>query len=414
MNLTNHKDFIRFWVAWTTSNFGTYITSLALQVLVVVNLNGSAVDVGWINSARWLPYVFLGLAAGALLDRVNRRPVLIVTDFGRGFLLMLICLLSLYHAINLEWLIVTIIFFGAMSLFHDAASQSFLPQLVTRNLLTRANARLEQSTAVAQTSGPALAGLLVSVVGAPFAILADAISYIFSGLIIGSIKRQFKREITFEKPFGEQIKEGLRWVYRHRYLSTMALNTHFWFLFHSMVGTILVTFALTKLGFNATTFGLVLAFAGIGAVLGTSFSDRIAQYWGLGRSIAFSRILYCPASLLMVLAPSASPGVLLIQTFFIIGFGQFLYGLALGIEGPLEMGYRQSITPERLQGRMNATMRSINRSMIVIGAPLGGEIADLFGFRPALWVAILGLAIVAVWFYLSPMRNAQINDDVSM
>jgi MFS family permease len=413
VKLTDHKDYIRFWAASTTSDFGTYITTLALQVLVVVNLNGSTVDVGWINSSRWLPYVLLGLVAGVLLDRVSHRPVLVITDIGRGVLLVMICLMTAFHIINIGWLIIIMMLFGAMSLFHDAAYQSFVPQLVPRGLLTRANARLEQSAAVAQTSGPAIAGTLVSLIGAPFAILADAVSYVFSGLVMASIKHQHIREKASDERLSEQIKEGLRWVYRHRYLGTLALNTHAWFLFNCMINTVFVTFALTELGFNASTLGLVLTSAGIGAVLGTTFSTRAAQRFGIGRSMAFSRILYCPAGILMVLAPSADDGVLLTNTLLMIGLGQFPYGFALGIEGPLEMGFQQSITPVRLQGRMNATKRSINRSMIVIGAPLGGIIADLFGFRTALWVAVVGLAIVGVWFALSPMRDAQIDENVS-
>lgn len=410
MKLTDHKNYVRFWVASTISDFGTYITTLALSVLVVVNLQGSAGDVGWINSSRWLPYVLLGLLVGVIIDRVSRRTVLVVTDIGRGVLLAVISLMAAFDEINVGRLIIIIVLFGTMSLFHDVASQSFVPQLVPRGLLTRANARLQQSTAVAETSGPAVAGALVTLIGAPLAILADAVSYVFSGLVMASIKHQPIREKVSDERLGEQIKEGLRWVYRNRYLSTLALNTHAWFLFHSMIGTVLVTFALTELGFNASTLGLVLTSAGIGAVLGATISTRAGQRWGIGRIMALSRILYCPAGILMVLAPSANHGLLLTNTLLMIGFGQFLYGFALGLEGPLEMGFKQSITPARLQGRTNATIRSINRSMIVIGAPLGGAIADVFGFRMAFWVAIVGLAVVGVWFSLSPMRGAQIDE----
>ncbi|MCM3782069.1 MFS transporter [Neobacillus mesonae] len=410
MKLTDHKGYIRFWIASTTSDFGTYITTLALQVLVVMNMQGSSVDVGWINASRWLPYVLLGLVAGVLLDRVSRRSVLVMTDIGRGMLLMIIFLMASFHIINIGWLIIIMTLFGSMSLMNDAAYQSFVPQLVPRKLLTRANARLEQSAAVAQTSGPSVAGALVSLIGAPFAILIDAVTYVFSGLIMASIKHQPLREKVLEESWSEQIKEGLRWVYRHRYLGPLALNTHAWFLFNSMIGAVLVNFALTELGLKVSTLGLVLTSAGIGAVLGTSFSTRAGRRFGIGRSMAYSRILYCPACILMVLAPSPNHGILLNSTLLIVSLGQFLYGFALGVEGPLEMGYRQSITPARLQGRMNATMRSINRSMIVIGAPLGGIIADVYGFRTALWVAIVGLALVGVWFSLSPMRDAQIDE----
>ncbi|GAA0357230.1 MFS transporter [Bacillus horti] len=410
MKLTAYNNYIFYWIASTLSYFGTYVTSLALQVLVVVHLQGNTIDVGWINASRWIPYVLLGLMAGVLIDRVSRRSVLIVTDFGRAALLVLICLLTVLDVVNVSFLMIIMMLFGALSLFNDAASQSFVPQLVPKDLLMPAYARLEQSAAVAETSGPAVAGMLIAVLSAPFALLANAGTYLFSGFVMASIKHSTRQEAPQKVSFKEQIKDGLRWVYHHRYLKTLALNTHAWFLFHSMIGAILVTFALTELGFSASTFGFVMTAAGVGALLGTTLSTRLNLRWGIGRSMAIARLLYCPAVIIMVLAPSAEQGNLLLSTFVLIGVGQFLYGCALGIEGPLEMGYRQTITPSHLHGRMNATMRSINRSMIVIGAPLGGLIADMFGFRAALGVVIVGLAVVGIWFFFSPMRHARLDE----
>lgn len=410
MKLRHHNNFVRFWMASTTSYFGTYITSLALQVLVVVNLHGTAVDVGWVNASRWLPYVLLGLAAGVLIDRIHRKLVLVVTDIGRGILLTMICMAAVFDVLSIGWLMTIMILFGMMSIFNDAAYQSLVPEIVPRPLLTRANARLEQSAAVAETSGPAISGGLVSLIGAPFTILMNALSYLLSGILMASIKHK-PVERTAVNPFKGQVKEGLRWVYRHRYLRTLALNTHAWFFFHSMTITVLVTFVLIELQFSSTILGFVLAVAGIGAVNGTSLSTYAGQRWGIGWVMTFSRILYCPAVILIAAAPAGQQGEFQVSALSMVMAGQFLYGFAMGIEGPIEMGYRQSVTPMRLQGRMNATMRSINRSMIVIGAPFGGAIADFFGFRVALWLAIIGLAICAIWFSFSPMRHATLEDE---
>lgn len=406
MKLRKYKDFVLFWVAMTTSVFGNYITSLALQVLIVVNMGGSTIDVGWVSASRWLPYVFLGLIAGVIIDQINRKFVLVVTDLGRGILLMLVCLMAIYDVISVGWLIVMMVLFGAMSLFNDAVYQSFLPQIVPRSLLTRANARLEQSSAVAETSGPAVAGGFISWIGAPFAILMDAVSYIFSGLLTLFIKYK-PQEKGSAAPLNKKISEGLGWVYHHQYLRPLALNTHAWFLFHSMTRTILVPFAIIELGFKASTLGFVLAAAGVGALLGTSLSIRASQRWGIGRAMTFSRVLYIPALILVVLAPSEFQ----IKTLIMVVMGQLIYGFAMGIEGPLEMGFQQYITPSFLQGRMNATKRSINRSMFVIGAPLGGTIADVLGFGPALWISIIGLTICGIWFRFSPMWHARLENE---
>lgn len=410
MKLREHSSFVRFWIASTTSSFGTYITTLALQVLVVGNMGGSAVDVGWVSASRWLPYVLLGLIAGVLVDRFHRKTVLAVTDMGRSIILAFICLMSITGVISIGWLMFLLVLFGALSLFNDTAYQSFVPQIVPRHLLTRANARLEQSSAVAETSGPAIGGGLVSLIGAPFALLFDALSYLFSGVLMASIKHQPSKKVK-TGPLGQQIKEGLRWVYQHQYLRTLALNTHAWFLFHSMTMTILVSIFLIELGFDASLLGYVLAAAGVGAVAGTSISPQAGVRFGDGRAMAFSRILYAPAVILMALAPATNNSDSQYIALIFVIVGQLFYGFAMGIEGPLEMGYRQYVTPSHLQGRMNATLRSINRSAVVIGAPLGGTLADGLGFITALWISIAGLALCGLWFSLSSMRNARIEDD---
>lgn len=151
------------------------------------------------------------------------------------------------------------------------------------------------------------------------------------------------------------------------------------------------------------SYGLVTTLAGIGALVGSVVSTRVGQRWGLGRGIAVGRNLYAPAVVLMVLAPVTHHGSLWSASFLLVGLGQLVYGLALGLENPLEMGYRQAITPGLRQGRVSGTIRSINRTMVFIGAPLGGFIADRFGFRLALWIAIGGFAGVGVWFARSPM-----------
>lgn len=410
MKLFKHKDFSRFWIVSTISDFGAYITTLALQILVIVNLSGSTIDVGWISASRWLPYMLLGLVAGVIVDRTNRKYILVVSDLTRGILLILICLLAMFDMISIGWLIVIMILFGIMSLFHDVASQSLVPLIVPRAMLTEANVRLGQSSAVAETSAPALAGGIVAGIGAPFALLLNAGTYIFSGIMLSLIKYQNTVIVSKDK-LGVQIKEGFQWVYRHEYLRPLAINTHVWFLFHSMLITVFVTFAIIELGFKPSKLGFVLSAAGIGAVIGTSLSIKAGKRFGIGRVITFSRILYGPAVIFMVLAPPAIEGNMQTTSLVMVIIGQFLYGFGMGVESPLEMGFRQSITPARMQGRMNATMRSFNRSMIVIGAPLGGFIADELGFRTALWISIVGLAICGIWCVFTKIYHAQIEDD---
>ena len=213
--LNDCPGYRRVWTASTISGFGSYVTNLAIGVLIVLTTHGGAADVGLVNAARWFPYLLLGLVAGVLVDRARRRPLLVATDLGRGILLFAVPLLAVTHSLHIVWLMVLIALFGLMSLVNDAAFQSFVPRLLPPRLLTSAHARLDQSDAVAQTSGPALAGALISLVGAPVAVLVDAVSYLVSGLLLWRVTVTEPASPPMSTPrVRRDAVEGLRWVYR--------------------------------------------------------------------------------------------------------------------------------------------------------------------------------------------------------
>jgi len=164
------RSFLLYWRANAVSAFGTYITLLALQTLVVLTLHGSAAEVGWLNSARWLPYLVVGVVVGALVDRHPRRPILVITDLVQAGLLVTIPLLWWIHRLSFPGLLVVVMAYGTASVINGAAAMSLLPRLVQRGDLQRAHARGDGADAVAMSAGPALGGLLVSAVGAPAAV----------------------------------------------------------------------------------------------------------------------------------------------------------------------------------------------------------------------------------------------------
>jgi MFS family permease len=399
--------YFAFWSAYTVSGFGTYVTTLALQVLVLLTLHGTASDVGLLNAARWLPYLVLGLIAGALVDRRRRKPILIGTDLARAVLLGAIPVLYVVGWLNLLVVLIFVACFGIFSLFGDAASQSFLPRVVPTESLLAAHARTDQSDAVAQTSGPLVAGGLVTLFGAPIAVLVDAASYLFSALAISRIRVAEPRQMAADQPrnLRAEIAEGLRWVYRHRVLGPMAIGSHGWFLFNSMLGTVFVSFALLGLHLSAFELGITLAATGVGGLVGSTFSTRLGMRWGAGRTVIRCNALMAIAWAVIALAPAGGNHAWTVIA--VLAVGQALYGLALGLSNANEMGYRQGVTPDHLQGRMNTTIRSVNRAMIVIGAPLGGFLAVVIGYRPTLWIAIAGFVVVTGFLAASPFRHAR-------
>ena len=403
--LWGSPGFLRFWMASTVSDFGTYVSTIAIQVIVVVTLHEGAGSVGLVSAVRWLPYLLFGLIAGVLVDRSRRRPLLVITDLARGLLLVVVPVLAWTHHLSLVVLMLFMAAFGLLSLLNDAASQSFLPRLVPANQLTAANARLDQSAALAQTSGPAIGGGLVSLLSAPWAVLFDAVSYVASGLLLLRIPvaEPPSRPVSLRGVPREAL-EGVRWIYRHATLRPLALSTHGWFLCSAVASTVLPLFVLRTLGISAFGYGVMLSVGGVGALVGSFAATRLGTHFGCGRVVVTCRVTTAASWALMALSHHYWSG------WVILGAGQLLLGLSMGAENANEMSYWQAMTPDALQGRMNATRRSINRAMLVVGAPAGGFFGDAIGYRPMLWFASVGFLVVAVALGLSQFRNARVED----
>ncbi|WP_255948990.1 MFS transporter [Streptomyces odontomachi] len=397
--------YIRFWTASAVSAFGSQITGLALQILTAVTLSASATEVGLVSAARWVPYLLFGLVAGVLVDRCRRRPLLVATDLARAAVLGAIPLLHLTHRLNIGTLCLFVFVFGVLCLLFEAANQSYVPRLVPKELLGAGYARVEQAGAVAGSTGPLLAGVLIKVVGAPFAVLVDAFSYLVSGLLLASLKTPDPvPDRSARRSLGSELREGVAWVYRHRTLGPMALTSHAMLLFNTMVSTVFVVFALHELTIGGFGLGATYACAGVGSVIGGALSGRTAGRLDVGTTLVVFRLLAAVGWLPLVLAargPWALPAVAL--AFFVVS-------LAIGVESPVGVGYRQSVTPDRLRGRMNATIRSLNWGMVAVGAPLGGLLADRVGYRFALCVGLSGALLQALVLLVSSTRQARVTD----
>jgi MFS family permease len=397
--------FGRFWAGETVSGFGSYITLLALQTLVVLTLDGTAQQVGWMSSARWLPYLVLGLLVGALVDRRPRRPVMIATDLTRAALLTLIPVAYLADVLSLPVLLVVVAVFGTASLVNDAASQSFMPRLVPGEHLQRAHARLDGADAVAQTSGPALAGVLVNVVGAPFAVLVNAGTFLVSAATVATLRTEEPVRSTrrVEPHLRREIREGVRWVYGGSGLTTLAISTHVWFAGNATIGVVLAPFALLALELDPFQLGVVTGLAGVGALVGATVSAAVGRAVGTVGAIVVAHAVSTVAVLVMATAGLGTSGW---ATVLVLGAGSAGHGWSMGLSNSHEMSYRQRLTPDELQARVNTTMRSFNRAVIVVVAPVAGLLADRFGLRPALFFSAAVFALSAAILAASPLRRA--------
>ncbi|SDU84443.1 Transmembrane secretion effector [Microlunatus sagamiharensis] len=325
--------FRRFWWGEAVSGFGSAVTGLALQTLVVVTLGGTAVRVGWLNAATWLPYLVLGLVVGALVDRVRRRPVMVVTDVLRAGLLAVVPLAHLAGVLTLPLLLGVVLAFGTASLVNDAASQSFVPRLVPRAALQRAHARLDGAAALAQTAGPAVAGLLVRLVGAPLAVLVDAASYLFSAVVVATLRHvdeppRYSGDRLTARVLGREVADGVRWVYGHSGLARLAVATHVWFAAQSVLVVVVAPYALLRLRLTPLELGLAYAVAGVGALVGAAVSTAVGRRRGTGQAVVTSYLTSAVGALVMTGALAVPAGW---AAAGVLAGGQLLHGWAMGL-----------------------------------------------------------------------------------
>jgi MFS family permease len=399
-------SFLRYWRADAVSGLGTYVTLFALQALVVLTLHGSAADVGWLNAARWLPYVVFGLVVGAVVDGRRRLPLMVSTDLVQAALLLVIPLIWWLGLLSLPALVLIVIAYGTASVVNVAAAMSLLPRLVEAQHLQPAHARIDGADAVASTAGPAIGGLLVSAVGAPLAVLMDSLTYVYSALTLRRIDLDEPPPRTGVTARGllSDVVDGVRWVYRGSGLSALALSTHAWFVGNAVVGVVLAPYVLRTLGLTAFQFGIVGAAGGVGAVVGATVTTWVGRRLGTGRTIIVCHVVTTLGVIAMVLAGQKMPPV---GTVAVIMVGQGLYGLAMGMSNSHQMSYRQLVTPDELQSRTNTTLRSFNRAVVVIIAPIAGILADAWGIRTMLSLAAVIFALVAAGLGATSFRDVR-------
>ncbi|KDP92297.1 MULTISPECIES: MFS transporter [Clavibacter] len=398
-----------YWAAATVSSFGTAVSAVAVPVLVVTVLHATPFEVGLVNAAQFLPYALLGLIVGAYVDRFPRKPLLIAASVGRGLCLGVIPVLWVLGVLDLWMTAAALFVFGVLSVVGFAATQSLLPRIVPRPLLLAANARVDQSEAAAQTAGPALGGVLVSIVTAPVAIALDAVSYFVDAVLIARVRVV---EHAPTRPagarLGRDIADGLRWTYGHPALAPLAVSTHLWFLANAAGLTAFAILALRTLALPAAVYGAILAVSGVAMLVGATAAPRLGARFGAGRTIIAARAAYPFAWAAIAVATFGSGTGAPLATVATLFVAFAVQGAAAGCENANEMSLRQTVTPDELLGRMNGTMRSANRTLAAAGAVGGGALMSTVGGGPALLVVVVVFLAAAVVAVCSPLRTLDV------
>lgn len=398
--LWRRPDFVKLWAGQTISVFGTLVSRVALPFAAVLALNASAFQIGLLRVAELVPGLLLGLVAGVWVDRLRRRPIMIVADLGRALLLATIPLAALADVLDIGQLYVVAFLGGALAIFFDVAYRSYLPSVVSRDELVEGNSKLSASMSVAEMGAFGLGGWLVQAITAPFAIAIDALSFVLSALSIWAIRKPEPPPTQSEDRIGmrREIVEGARVVLRNPTLRRIAIGTVAVEFAFSITGAVWTLYVLRALYFHPGVLGMIYAVGGVSSLGGAVLAGRLSARFGLGRTLALSLIVAALGSAVIPLARGAgllSVALLVLQ--------QCVTDPAVTVYEINAVSLQQAITPERLLGRMNASLRFIGIGAMIIGSLIGGVLGDLIGLRPTLWISVAGMAFGGLWILFSPV-----------
>ena len=399
--LWGHHDFLKLWSGETVSLLGDQFTGLAFPLTAVLILHASPGQMGVLQAVGTLPFILLGLVAGVWADRYRRRRLMILSDVSRA--LLLVSIPAAFLSGNLSIYLLYLVSFGTgiFTVVFDVTYQAYLPSIVERGQLMDANGKLQASASAASVVGPSLAGGLIQFVAAPIAILFDSLSFVWSAVSLGWIcRKEAPVARASRKPIVEEIKEGLAIVLRNDNLRSIAGCTATSNLFTSMIGAVMILYAVNILGMPPFLIGAMLALGSIGSLLAALIAARLATRVDVGWLIILSAAIFSCAWLLAIPALPPYGSYFLILAFFLVSFGGVVYNVN-------QVSYRQALVPVKLQGRLNATMRFIVWGTMHVGSLIGGTVGQAFGLYPALVVGAVGGASAFLWVLFSPVRHVK-------
>jgi len=394
-SLTRHPDFAKLWAGQTISLFGSSITALALPSVAILTLGAHAYQVGLLQAVQFLAFPLLGLPAGVWVDRLPRKAVMIVADVGRALALGSIPLAWAGHWLTLGQLYLIALVVGVLTVFFDVAYQSYLPALIDRVDLVEGNSKLEISHSASDVAGKGLGGILIQWLGAPLSVLVDALSFIASVVSLAAIRKAEAPPSSpvLSKGFWRELRTGVDVVIKNPILRNIAMCTATTNLGSAMIGAVFLIFAYKNLHLPPALVGGVLAFGNLG-VAGAFLAGGIAHRVGLGKTLMFSIILGGLGTLMTAVAAFGFPVIFLLLS-------QLLQSFAIPVYNINQVSLRQAITQSSLQGRMNATMRTIVWGTLPLGSFIGGISGSTIGILPTIWIAGFVFLTAVLWIRFS-------------
>ncbi|MFD4156584.1 MFS transporter [Streptomyces hydrogenans] len=394
--LLRERTFRRYWSGQTVSLVGDQISLMALPLAAVLVLGADAAQMGWLKTLELLPALLLNLPFGAWADRrANRRRIMIATDLGRAALLLTLPVAYALDLLTLGQLYVVAFGVGALSVLFEVCNVTLFVALVPTERYVQANSLVNGSRSMAWLAGPGIGGILVQVLTAPVALLADALTYLASAGYLAKIRPVEPAPAPVVKG---HFTEGMRWVLRERSMRALFAASGTVQFFNYMFHTLFVLYVTTELGLGAGLLGLVLGTGAVGGLLGAVCSGAVVRRIGIGGSLVAGFLGF---TLPLVLIPAADgPLPLVVGVLFAAEFlscaGVMIVDVAAG-------SFQMALIPDAVRARVMGAFRTLNHGFRPLGALAGGVLGTAIGLRPTLWIATVGAVFAVLWLLPSPL-----------
>lgn len=403
-SLWREPAFGRLWTGQTVSFFGTWLGAMSL--LAIVTLEATPAQMGLLETLATLPAVVLGLFAGVLVDRMRRRPLLVLADVGRAVILVGAAAAAFVGVLQITHLFVVVLFTGSLTVLYNIANDAYLPSVVKRERLVEANSTISATESVAESVSPGVGGVLVQVVGAPLTLLIDGFTFVASALLIGSIRVP---EIAAARPESEhesvptvwqEIRAGLGQVWGHEWLRPLVGSAGTFAFFGGFFAALYSLYAINQLGLSPAVVGIVIGTGGIGSFAGALLLPRLNARWNVGRILIASAFVYAGLNFFIPLAGVMGSKV---AAALCLLAGQILGDVFGTIYRVSELTLRQSHTPDHLLGRVNGSFSFMVQTIGIVGILTGGFLGQWLGMTIALAIAALGGLTACLWLFFSPV-----------
>ncbi|OUE20713.1 enterobactin exporter EntS [Clavibacter michiganensis] len=375
-----------------------------MPIIAVTTLHATDAQMGYLNAAQTAAFLVVGLPAGAWLDRLRKRRVMIMADVVRAAAVATLPLLAVFGHLEIWHLIVVGAVVGVATVFFDVGYQSFVPVLVSDEHIGDANGVLEATAQTMRLGGPAAAGLLLSVFSAPLVLFTNVAGFLVSAVALASINDgEVVRPKEQRRHLFVEIAEGLRFVASddllRRIVATVALSN----LGSIIIFTLLPIAVLRILGVEPAVYGVILSIGAVGGLLGSLYATRIARWIGEGPAITWSTVVFALSAVMLPLAlaiPEASTILLVV--------GEVTFGFTVLVFNIVQVTARQRLCPKPLLGRMNASIRTVVWGVMPIGALLSGVLGTAFGTASAMWVGVAVGVLAIPPFLFSRFRTLRV------